>query len=148
MWAVSILWMSFCLFLSWQPGEDTVKLSGSVAKTVRRIIYLFGVEIDLNNLHAWLRKAAHPAVFFVSGVLFFCSFVRSLKHRRRASLLASLLAAALCSTCAVVAEMGKVWIPGRHLHWDEVLLNVAGVVFGAGIAGIKAFKIETYKGGE
>lgn len=136
LWAVSILWMCFCLFLSWQPGEDTVKLSGAVAKTVRRIIYLFGVEIDLNILHTWLRKAAHAVMFFVSGVLFFCSFVRSLKHRRRASLLASLFAAALCSICAVIAEVGKVWIPGRHLQWDEVLLNVAGVIFGAGVSGL------------
>jgi VanZ family protein len=134
LWAASVLWMCFCLFLSWQPGEDTVSLSEAMAQTIQRVVHLFGVEIDLNTLHAWLRKAAHVVTFFISGSLFFCSFVRSLKRRPRASLLSFLFAAALCSICAVAAEVGKIWIPGRHLQWDETLLNVAGVVCGAGIA--------------
>lgn len=134
LWAASVLWMYFCLFLSWQPGEDTVSLSEAMAQTIQRVVHLFGVEIDLNTLHAWLRKAAHVVTFFISGSLFFCSFVRSLKRRPRASLLSFLFAAALCSICAVAAEVGKIWIPGRHLQWDETLLNVAGVVCGAGIA--------------
>lgn len=136
LWAVSVLWMGSCLFLSWQTGEDTARLGEDVAQAVRRVIHFFGLEVDLNLLHAWLRKAAHIVTFFVSGVLFFCAFARSLKRRGRAFLLPFLLSSVFCSLCAIAAEVCKVWIPGRHLQWDETLLNVLGVLCGAGISGL------------
>lgn len=140
LWTVSILWMGFCLFLSWQTGEDTARLSGNVAQAVKRVIHIFGVEVDLNDLHAWLRKAAHIVTFFVSGVLFCCSFQRSLKHSPHSSLYSFPLSAAFCSLCAIAAEVCKIWIQGRHLQWDEAVLNVAGAICGAGIAAlIRAF---------
>lgn len=134
LWAASILWMVFCLFLSWQTGEDTAGLSEGVAQTVRRVIHIFGVEVDLNSLHAWLRKAAHIVTFFISGVLFCCSFQRSLKRRPHGGRLPFSLSAALCCVCAIAAEVCKVWIPGRHLQWDETGWNVIGAICGAGIA--------------
>lgn len=140
LWAAFVLWIGFCLFLSWQTGEDTTRLSENVAQTVKRVVHIFGVEVELDNLHAWLRKAAHIVTFFVSGVLFCCSFQRSLKRNSHTFMLSFSLSAALCSLCAIATEVCKVWIPGRHLHWDEALLNVAGTVCGAGIAAlIRAF---------
>ena len=136
LWLISIMLMGVCLFLSWQKGDDTVGLSGTIAVAVKRVIYIFGIEIDLNILHLWLRKAAHVLVFFVAGILFYCSFWRSMpdgNHRGMYSFLVSVL---LCSIFAVIAEVGKLWIPGRHLQWSETLLNVIGIVCGAGITGL------------
>lgn len=136
LWAVSVMWLSFCLFLSWQTGEDTARLSENMAQTVKRLIHIFGMEIELNILHAWLRKAAHIATFFVSGLLFCCSFQQSLKRSSYTCLHSFVLSAALCSLCAIAAEVCKVWIPGRHFQWDEALLNVIGVMGGAGFAAL------------
>ena len=72
LWIISILWFGLCLFLSWQVGEDTVRLSEGMAQNIRRVIQLFGYEVEITSLHMFLRKSAHMAVFFVAGVL--CTF--------------------------------------------------------------------------
>ncbi len=134
LWTVTLLWMGLCLYLSWQPGEDTTALSGEIAQAVKRVIRLFGVEVDITNLHTALRKLAHPAVFCVAGILLCCSAKRSIfrdPHRDAAACAISVLA---ISILAVVAEVGKLWIPGRHLQWDETLLDVAGAVCGSVVA--------------
>lgn len=129
LWTASILWLCLCLFLSWQKGDNTVALSGKVAVNIKRVIHLFGIEVDLDVLDACLRKGAHVGMFYIMGILFCCSFHRSWF---RVSAMSVVLTISFCSVCAVVAEVGKVWIPGRHLQWSEVLLNVIGVVCGAG----------------
>ena len=131
LWLISIIWMGVCLFLSWQKGDNTVELSEPIAVAVKRVIYVFGIEIDLNIFHLWLRKAAHVFVFFIAGSLFFCSFWRGMPksdHRGLYSFFATIL---LCVLFAVIAE-----VPGRHLQWSETLLNVIGIVCGAGVTGL------------
>ena len=134
LWGATVLWMCLCLFLSWQQGEDTSQLSGRIAYAAKRVIYLFGIEIDLNTLHMWLRKYAHVAVFFVLAILFFCSVRRSLPRTAYLSFWSYAVTVAACSACAVIAEVGKIWIPGRHLQWDETMLDVFGVICGAATA--------------
>ena len=134
LWAASVLWMGLCLFLSWQPGEETAALSGEIAQAVHRMIRLFGFEVDITIIHTVLRKLAHPAVFFVAGVLLFCSTARSLPRGPRRAALACAVAALAVSLLAVVAEAGKLWIPGRHLQWDETLLDVIGAACGSIVA--------------
>lgn len=134
LWIATMLWMCLCLFLSWQQGEDTSQLSGKIAYAAKRVIYLFGIEIDLNTLHMWLRKSAHVAMFFVLAILFFCSVRRSLPRSPYLSFWSYAMTVAACSACAVIAEVGKLWVPGRHLQWDETMLDVAGVICGAAVA--------------
>lgn len=134
LWIATALWMCLCLFLSWQQGDDTAQLSGRIAYATKRVIYLFGIEIDLNTLHMWLRKYAHVAMFFVLAILFFCAVRRSLPRSPSLSFCACAVTVAACSACAVIAEVGKIWIPGRHLQWDETMLDAAGVICGAAIA--------------
>lgn len=136
LWLISIIWLGVCLFLSWQKGDDTAGLSGTIATAVKRVINVFGIEIDLNILHQWLRQAAHVLVFFVAGILFYCSFWHSMMESSRRGLYSLLVTILLCSLFAVIAEVGKLWIPGRHLQWSETLLNVIGIVCGAGITGL------------
>ena len=134
LWAATALWMGLCLFLSWQPGEETTTLSGEIAQAVHRVIRLFGFEVDITIIHSLLRKLAHPAVFFVAGVLLCWATTRSLPRGLHRTALACLIAALAVSALAVLAEAGKLWIPGRHLQWDETLLDVAGAVCGSVVA--------------
>ena len=68
LWTATVLWICLCLFLSWQPGEETAALSGRITLAVYRAIRTLGLEVDITMLHAALRKLAHPGVFFVTGV--------------------------------------------------------------------------------
>lgn len=131
LWTATVLWICLCLFLSWQPGEETAALSGKITQAVYRVIRFLGFEADITILHAVLRKLAHPAVFFVTGVLLCCSTARSLPRSRHRAAAACLIAAAAVSALAVGAEAGKLWIPGRHLQWDETLLDVLGALCGS-----------------
>ena len=114
LWMASALWMVLCLYLSWQTGEETVGVSGAITRAIRWVIGLFGV--------------------FVAGVLLYCLLRRSLPPNAHVNGLSFWLAVIICSLLAVVAEVGKLWIPGRHLQWDETMLDVLGALGGATIA--------------
>lgn len=134
LWTISILWLAMCLYLSWQPGDKTGEVSEAVAITVKHVIHFFGIEMDQHILNMRLRKAAHVIEFFVAAALLDCAFRASLYGITHACYTSVYLALLVCVVIAVIAEVGKLWIPGRHLQWDEVLLNITGVLFGAGIA--------------
>lgn len=134
LWMASALWMVLCLYLSWQTGEETVGVSGAITRAIRWVIGLFGVDVDMAALHALVRKNAHMAIFFVAGVLLYCLLRRSLPPNAHVNGLSFWLAVTVCSLLAVVAEVGKLWIPGRHLQWDETMLDVLGALCGATIA--------------
>lgn len=36
----------------------------------------------------------------------------------------------ICTVISIIPEIVKLWIPGRHLQWDEVLLNIIGAYGG------------------
>ena len=106
-------------------------MSGEIAKTVRQVIRLFGIEVDITGLHMALRKLAHPAVFCVAGVLWCCSAGTILPQNAHRNKRSFAIATTVCAVLAVIAEAGKLWVPGRHLQWDETLLDVIGATVGA-----------------
>lgn len=136
LWIATGLWVCLCLFLAWQQGEGTSRLSIWIATLAQRLLGLMGIELDVNTINMWLRKCAHVAVFLVLGLLFYFSIRRSLPQSRYVSVISFVTTAGVCSACAVMAEVVKLWIPGRHLQWDETALDVAGVVCGAAVAAL------------
>ena len=128
-WGAFAIWSCLCLFLSWQSGEETVGLSEKIALFAIRIFSSFGLKIELSAFHTFLRASAHFAVFFVDGILCACSFRQSFAGRGRIGRGSPIITASICVTLAVAAEVGKLWIPGRHLEWD-ILLNILGSVCG------------------
>lgn len=133
LWVVAVLWAVLCLFLSWQQGDNTAQLSGKVAYAAKRVIYLFGIEIDLNTLNMWMRKYAHVVVFFVLSILFCSALQRSMPQSPYLSVRSYAVTVVACVAWAVIAEVGKIWVPGRHLQWDETMLDIVGVICGAAI---------------
>lgn len=130
LWIIALGWTGFCLFLSWQTGEDTGALSMRLAQFLLRLLARVGVELDLAAFHMQLRLAAHFGVFFVAGLLFAAALAASLPAGKRGPRGLFFIPAALCAAGAVLAETVKLKIPGRHLQWDEAMLNAAGAALG------------------
>lgn len=129
LWIASTLWMGLCLFLSWQSGESTVRVSGTLAEELGRLLRM--PENKADKFHTRLRQAAHVVLFFIEAVLFACAFSASLAPGCAGP--AAVYAAASCCASATLAETLKVFIPGRHLQWSEVLLNLLGVLGGVAV---------------
>ena len=132
LWLLALGWAGFSLFLSWQPGEDTGALSMELARFLLGLLARVGIYPDQAAFHMGLRLAAHLGVFFIDGLLAAAALAVSLPRAERRAW-PYIMAALACSALAVAAEVGKQYVPGRHLQWDETLLNVAGSVLGVGL---------------
>ena len=128
LWFLTLLWLAFCLYLSWQTGEETAGFSQRIARFLLDLLGKLGLQPDALHFHAGLRLFAHFGVFFVTGLLTASAlFVSFSRDKRR---MAFWIAAISCSLIAVLAEVGKLPIPGRHLTWSETGLNVVGAFVG------------------
>lgn len=126
---LSVLWLLLILFLSFQTGEQTGELSGGMAQWLVDCLNRMGISVGYARLHALMRLAAHFLLLFVFGILLAWTFRVWKAVGTRAVFFLLLTVTAV----AVLAEVGKLWIPGRHLHWDEVPLNLLGGWCGAAI---------------
>ena len=133
LWLAALGWTAFSLFLSWQPGEETGALSLKIAKFLLKLLGYIGVTLELEPFHMGLRLAAHFVVFFLAGLQFDAALGTTLPPTGRSNGVTFFVTALVYSAGAVLAEVAKIKIPGRHLQWDEAMLNVAGVLCGAGI---------------
>lgn len=133
---ISASWIAVCLFLSWQTGEDTEALSSGLTEKIIKLLSAIGIYYtgNFNSIHSLIRRVAHFAVFFFAGLTAEIA-TNSLQHSSQHIISpASVVTAILCSVVAIMSEVGKVYIPGRHLQWGDAMLNVFGVLVGAGIA--------------
>ena len=129
--AAALGWLAVCLFLSWQTGAKTVGLSWRIARWLHGILQDFGISWGLTSLHRRLRLLAHVGIFFVEG--FLAAAAVGASHTRRKGL-GMALTALFVAGAAVLAEVCKINIPGRHLQWDETGLDVLGGVAGVLLA--------------
>ena len=137
LWTAAIFWLFLCFYLSWQTGEATGKLSQKLAHFLIEILNRVGITPDPQQFHAGLRLFAHFGVFFVTGVLLACAIAATFPQSNKIVLFS--VSAVLCSIIAVLSEVGKLNVPGRHLTWSEAGLNVLGAVCGiACMTGIRA----------
>ncbi len=137
LWIATIFWLILCFYLSWQTGEATGKLSQKLSQFLIDLLNRVGVTPDPQQFHASLRLFAHFGVFFVTGVLLACAVAATFPQSNRIVLLS--VSTVLCAIIAVLSEVGKLNVPGRHLTWSEAGLNIIGAVCGiACMAGIRA----------
>ena len=128
LWTVTIFWLILCFYLSWQTGEATGKLSQKLAQFLIDLLNRVGITPDPQQFHAGLRLFAHFGVFFVTGVLLACAIAATFPQSNKIVLFS--VSAVLCAIIAVLSEVGKLNVLGRHLMWSEVGLNIIGAVCG------------------
>lgn len=131
LWSAVIVWLLTCLYLSWQTGEETAGLSWRIAQFLLELLNRIGLKPDAQQFHTGLRLFAHFGIFFITGFLVSGALEVSLSQRARRNPVPFLIAVMLCSLVAILAEVGKLGIPGRHLTWSEAALNVVGIICGA-----------------
>lgn len=131
-WSAACLWMMTVCFLSFQRGEDTSALGMGMTEILIRWLPFLGEKFGVEELHALLRKIAHVGAFFVLGVTVELSAEMSARVLDMGHRKLSRIAFLLCTIVAVMTEVLKVGIPGRHLDWGEALLNFASVCLGIG----------------
>lgn len=130
LWGLAAAWLGLCFFLSWQTGEDTAQVSLRLAAVLLRLMGRVGLHPDPVAFHAFLRTSAHWGAFLVAGALVSGAAAVTWWDRPRPALVAFAVGMALCAVSACASEMVKVLIPGRHLQWDELGLNLLGAAMG------------------
>lgn len=120
-------WIGLVLFLSFQNGEDT---SNTSLTFTQKILHIFiGSNPDWEILMLWdkrFRLAAHFVLFFLYGII----SMQVLKQWKKQLLAAGGISAASGIFLAVISEVGKLPVQGRHCDFSEMGLNVAGAAAG------------------
>lgn len=129
-WAVmTAAWFGLCLFLTWQKGDETRSLSIRITRFLLRVLDHFGKNPSENKLHSLLRLCAHFGIFFIAGA-FFCGTAEALIQVIPSWRWVSPVFEAAVTVLSLLADVPKIWIPGRHLTWSESALNAIGALMG------------------
>ncbi len=125
LWGLSLAWLAMLVWLSSQDGAATAQTSGALTAFLARLV---GVQAQsLPQLEQALRTAAHFVLYFGFGGLAWATAKATWPQAKPLMACTLLLGFAL----AVLDEVKKLLIPGRHLSWPEAGLNMLGVVCGA-----------------
>ena len=124
LWTAVAVWTMLALFLTLQNGIDTAKTSNKIAREVYHLLVRCGIAVRYSKLHQVLRIGAQFALFCIFGILLEAAILAS---SQRPSIFKSCIPTLLiCTAISIIPEVIKPWIPGRHLQWNEVLLNIIG----------------------
>ncbi|MDR1753878.1 MAG: VanZ family protein [Eubacterium sp.] len=124
-WSFTFGWLCLAWFLSSQTGEASGRLSSQLAAAISR---LFGLAPDnVNKIESVLRTAAHFGVFCILSVLATISSTKTFRKHNHAWL----WPLPVNISVAVIDEIRKSAIPGRHTSYGEAMINVLGCVSGA-----------------
>lgn len=130
LWTLDIAWFAVCITLSSQTGEETGKLSKSIASFFAEAIRL--PQSQVPELNRKLRLIAHVFCFFILCALTGCACSATFPKSASAFSWPVLP----CAVFAFIDEFRKAAIPGRHCSIPEAWLNVAGCVLGTIMLGL------------
>ena len=122
-----ILYSVLILFLSFQPGGDTADTSMRFTNFILGLFIQGDIPYEtLMHWHMTFRLWAHPVIFCCYSILAMGVTTEFVRRRIFCVVLTGISGILL----AVLTEVGKWNIPGRHFDMEEMWLNVAGVVAG------------------
>ncbi|MCD7738845.1 MAG: VanZ family protein [Lachnospiraceae bacterium] len=111
-----LLWFLLCTYLSHQPGEATAATSLHLAELLGNTGFF-----EVGELNGILRKAAHVVTFAVLAFLLYAT-LDAWKMSK--------VWIGCVFVWAVVDEVTKVFVPGRHCSMCEIGLNMIGMMVG------------------
>ena len=141
-WCAVIVWMCVIFSMSAQKSEQSSAVSASLINSMASIFNPGYNQLNdseksriIDELQHAVRKAAHFTEYFILGVLISLALANSIRRGVRWYLLSLAIGAAY----AVTDELHQLAVDGRSAQVTDVLIDSAGVAFGAALsAGIFA----------
>ena len=112
-----VAWMCVTLMLSGQKGESSSGMSFGIPQIIRDTFSLPMKVMDVNHI---LRMSAHIFIFGTEGILLMNAMKR-LKSR-------TLFSMCTCTVLSVIDEAHKIFVPGRHCHSNEIILDIVSAL--------------------
>ncbi len=126
-WILFLSWLGVAVFLSGQPGNGSGLISNNVAKTVVKILSVFGYKLkSYSKFHSDVREFAHFFLHFMLALFAYRAF-SVVVSRFRIALFVSLLFS--CIT-AFMDELFQLFAQGRVFELTDLRLNLFGVMAG------------------
>lgn len=126
---ISIIWICFIFFNSFQTGTQSGAISGSFVTWIYNALLSINIEIDPSILSRVIRKGAHIFEFFILGILLTLLFLEyKLQDKYRI-----IYSISLALLIAIIDETIQTFIPGRSGNAIDVLIDTIGIVLGIGL---------------
>ena len=124
LWILCCSWLVFLLWMSSEDGVSTAYTSHQLSQLILKLFHL--PQNQLSQVDQTIRTLAHFVGFFVMGGL---SYIASKATWAESKCLVIKVITA-GAVLAVLDEVKKLFITGRHLSWPEAGLNAVGIVCG------------------
>ena len=124
LWILCCSWLVFLLWLSSEDGVSTAYTSRQLSQLILQLLHL--PKKQLSQVNQVIRTLAHFVGFFVMGGLSYTASKATWAESK--CLVFKVITAGV--VLAVLDEVKKLFITGRHLSWPEAGLNAVGIVCG------------------
>lgn len=127
-WLAVIIWMGIIFYLSDQVASDSSQLSSGITEFVVNSVNQIvpKVNLELEQMSFFVRKAAHFIAYFILGALLLHAFWRSGLVGARGVTLSFLVAVLY----AISDEVHQLFVPGRSGEVRDVLIDSVGALTG------------------
>jgi len=124
LWFLCFLWLVFLLWLSSEDGVSTAYNSRQLTQLILKLLHLSTKQLP--QVDRTIRTLAHFVGFFILGGLSYTAAQTTWVESKNLLLKVMMPGIVL----AVLDEVKKVYISGRHLSWPEAGLNALGILCG------------------
>lgn len=124
LWIAALGWAAMLFFFSGQDANESGRLSLWVTEHVMRLFPFLPFELE--QVHFFVRKAAHFSIFALEGFLLGLAMMKTLPEKW----LGGVLAILSCGVVAVLNEYHQSFVEGRSCEVRDMLIDSAGALLG------------------
>ena len=140
LWIAALSWAGMLFFFSGQDANESGRLSLWVTEHVMRIFP--NLPFELEQVHFFVRKAAHFSIFALEGFLLGLAMMRTLPEKW----LGGVLAVISCVVVAVLNEYHQSFVEGRNCEVRDMGIDSAGALLGVLVGALLLYSIGCVSG--
>ncbi len=122
-WLLPIIWLVVTIYLTFQNGDSSGKLSHIIAE---KICVIFNSSRSAHDCEVIIRELAHFGIHFV------LAFLTSLAayYGREDPFRPAIATLIVCTIVAITDEIGQLFIAGRFFEFFDIIENMLGIIYG------------------